>query len=144
MSLNPWQKTVLNLFIEIGRIEPLLEKRLSTSRPAGLDENQFILLSHMVGVGENGESRASLAWALQNAGCDIDAEVAHAVAQGLMVAPGERVAVTSFGMQTHELAVNTLSPEFEQLLRDMPIEDLEAARKTLCEIRRTLDNLPDR
>jgi hypothetical protein len=144
VSLTHWQKTVLNLFIEIGRIEPLIEKRLSTTRPAGLDENQFVLLSHMVGVGESGETRASLKWALQGTGCDIDIEVARAVDHGWMVAPGDRVAITAFGQQTHENAVISLSPEFEQLLRDMPIEELESARKTLCEIRRTLDNLPDR
>ncbi len=144
MSLTHWQKTVLSLFVEIARIEPLIEKRVNATRPAGLDENQLALLSHLVGVGNGGETRASLAWAMDGLGCDIDVEVARAEAAGLIAVSGNRVAILPLGQRTQEAAVETMSPDFRQVLADMPIENLENARDTLREIRRTLDNLPDR
>jgi hypothetical protein len=144
MSLNHWQKTVLSLFIEIARIEPLIEKRINATRPAGLDENQFALLSHLAGVGEGGETLASFAWAMEGIGWDVDEELARAAAAGLITIANDRVTILPFGLNTQEAAVESLSPDFEQLLADMPIANLETARETLREIRRTLDNLPDR
>ncbi len=144
MGLNPWQQTVLSLFIEIGRIEPLIEKRLNTNRPGGLDENQFAILSHMVGVGPKGETRASLKWAMAGLDDLIDVEIDRALDSGLIAVEKDRVCVTSRGQTTHESAVLSLSPEFEQLLHEIPVEALGVTRNTLREIRRTLDNLPDR
>ena len=144
MGLNHWQQTVLSLVVEIGRIEPLIEKRVNTSRPAGLDENQFAILSHMVGVGPKGETRSSLKWAMAGIDDVCDAEVDRAIAMGLIEHSGDRVCISALGQQTQELAVRSLSPDFEQLLHEISIEDLEHARATLREIRRTLDNLPDR
>lgn len=144
MGLNHWQQTVLSLFVEIGRIEPLIEKRVNTSQPAGLNENQFAILSHMVGVGATGETRASLKWAMSGLGDVCEAEVDHAVELGLIAVTGDRVCITTLGQQTQESAVLSLSPDFEQLLHEIPIGALELTRNTLREIRRTLDNLPDR
>ena len=144
MGLNHWQQTVLSLFIEIGRIEPLVEKRLNTTRPAGLDENQFAILSHMVGVGPKGESRTSLKWAMAGISDVCDAEVDRAIATGLLEEVSERICISALGQRTQEMAVRSLSPDFEQLLHEISIEDLELTRATLREIRRTLDNLPDR
>lgn len=144
MGLNPWQQTVLHLFVEIGRIEPLIEKRLNASRPAGLDENQFAILSHMVGVGPKGETRASLKWAMAGLNDLIDVEINRAMNLGLIAADDDRVCVTPLGQATQESAVLSLSPDFEQLLHEIPVEALEMTRNTLREIRRTLDNLPDR
>ena len=144
MGLNHWQQTVLNLFVEIGRIEPLIEKRVNSSRPAGLDENQLAILSHMVGVGPKGETRASLKWAMTGLDETFESEVDRAIEIGLIADDGKRVCVTPFGIAKQESAVLSLSPEFEQLLHEIPIEDIELTRNILREIRRTLDNLPDR
>jgi hypothetical protein len=144
VGLNPWQQTVLHLFIEIGRIEPLIEKRLNTIRPGGLDENQFAILSHMVGVGAKGETRASLRWAMAGLDDFIDVEIDRAIRSGLIAVDSDRVCVTAHGQATHESAVLSLSPDFEQLLHEISVEALETTRNTLREIRRTLDNLPDR
>jgi hypothetical protein len=145
MTLNRWQETVLNLFTEIGKIEPLIQKRVNTARPAGLDENQFVILNHMIGVGAAGDTRAGIVWALDSLGHDINSDIDQAVERELLQDVGEdRLFVTALGQETHEKAVKTLSPGFEQLLGDLSIEELESARNTLREIRRTLDNLPDR
>ncbi len=144
MGLNHWQQTVLSLFVEIGRIEPLIEKRVNTSRPAGLNENQFAILSHMVGVGPKGETRASLKWAMSGLGDLCDDEIDKAIELGLVILSGNRLCITPTGRQKQESAVISMSPDFEQLLHELPIEQLELTRNTLREIRRTLDNLPDR
>ncbi len=144
MALNHWQQTVLNLFIEIGRIEPLIEKRVNSSRPAGLDENQLAILSHMIGVGPKGESRASLKWAMAGMDDMFESEVERAIEFGLISDVDERFCITPLGQKTLESAVLSMSPEFEQLLHEIPIGDIELTRNTLREIRRTLDNLPDR
>jgi ribose 1,5-bisphosphokinase PhnN len=128
VGLNSWQQTVLSLFVEIGRIEPLIEKRLNTSRPAGLDENQFAILSHMVGVGAKGETRASLKWAMAGLDDLIDVEIDRAWDSGLIAFDTDRVCVTPLGQMTQESAVLSLSPEFEQLLQRNP--DRGARRHT--------------
>jgi ribose 1,5-bisphosphokinase PhnN len=145
MTLSRWQETVLNLFTEIGKIEPLIQRRVNSTRPAGLDENQFVILNHMIGVGPAGDTRAGVNWTLESLGHDIDGEVDQSIERGLIeVVSDDRLMATDLGRKTHESAVVALSPGFQQLLGGMEIEQLESARNTLREIRRTLDNLPDR
>jgi hypothetical protein len=144
VALTHWQQTVLSLFVEIGRIEPLIEKRVNSIRPAGLDENQLAILSHMIGVGPKGETRASLQWAMVGMDGRFDTEVDRAIELGLVAINNDHIVVTPLGKTAQESAVVSLSPDFEQLLREIPIEQIEIARATLREIRRTLDNLPDR
>jgi hypothetical protein len=145
MTLSRWQETVLNLFTEIGKIEPLIQRRVNSTRPAGLDEIQFVILNHMIGVGPAGDTRAGVNWTLESLGHDIDGEVDQSIERGLIeVVSDDRLMATDLGRKTHESAVVALSPGFQQLLGGMEIEQLESARNTLREIRRTLDNLPDR
>jgi ribose 1,5-bisphosphokinase PhnN len=145
MAFNRWQEVVLNLFTEIGKIEPLIQRRVNTTRPEGLDENQFVILNHMVGVGSAGDTRSALLWMLESLGHGLDQDIDATIGRGLIEAGGgDRLVLTELGRKTHEAAVNTLSPAFEQLLGDLQIDALEQAHNVLREIRRTLDNLPDR
>jgi hypothetical protein len=150
MSLNRWQEAVLDLFTEVGRIEPLIRTRVNASRPAGLDENAFIILNQLRRVNTAGETRGALALILEGLEPDFDKELSTLIDAELVAIEHhdggmrDRLRLTPLGQQTHEVAVKTLSPEFEQLMADLSIETIEGAMETLREIRRTLDNLPDR
>jgi DNA-binding MarR family transcriptional regulator len=150
MAFNRWQEAVVDLFTEIGRIEPLVRTRLNSSRPAGLNENRFIILNHLNRVGSLGEARAALGWQLDMLDGEFDGELDQLVEAGLVLVEGEKngqsdqLFLSEAGKQTLETAINVLSPEFEQLLSGMPVEKIESAMTTLREIRRTFDNLPDR
>lgn len=150
MSFNRWQQAVVELFTEIGRIEPLVRTRLNSTRPAGLNENRFIILNHLNRMGTLGETRTSLGWEFDMLDGEFDTELDLLVGSGLVLIekdeldPSGRLFLSVSGKQTFETAINTLSPEFEQLLYDMPVEKIESAMTTLREIRRTFDNLPER
>jgi hypothetical protein len=150
MALNRWQDAVLSLFTEIARIEPRIESRISNSRPAGLTENSFVILNHLGRVANGGDTRGGLSWTLESLDGDMDAELEPLIAAGLVeIAAGagpaaDQLTLTPEGLRTYEAAVVALSPEFEQIMAGIDIESIESAMTTLREIRRTLDNLPDR
>ncbi len=150
MALNRWQASVVDLFTEVGRIEPLIRTRINASRPAGLDENRFIILNLLGRTRGLGETRSALGWSLDMLDGEFDGTLKQLVDAGLVsVDPAaddqdDRLNLTPQGEQAIETAVQSLSPDFEQLLSGISVETLEGAMETLREIRRTLDNLPDR
>jgi hypothetical protein len=62
MTLNRWQDTVVNLFAEIAILEMLVKTRIGDRRPAGLNENHFAMLNHLVRANGQGNSRTAFAW----------------------------------------------------------------------------------
>ena len=54
------------------------------------------------------------------------------------------VAITEQGRAAHAQAVEEIRPEVESLLEGITMEDLKTSLRVVQEIRRTLDNLPDR
>jgi hypothetical protein len=150
MALTRWQETCLALFVEIGMIEPMVRARINASRPEGLDEARFGMLHHLIRLNGVGASRASLCWDLADSCDDIEADIAALAASELINidrsgtnASQDHICVSERGKIVHENAVRSLSPAFEQLLGETPIETMESAMLTLREIRRTLENLPE-
>ncbi len=145
MSLNRWQLTVLDLFTEVGRLEPLIDARIDSSRPAGLNDIKFIILNHLCRVFSDGDTREGMGWTLDGLNVNLDENLNAMIADGLIQESVEgRVSVTALGQETHESAIRDLSPVFEQMLSDTDLESMESAMKTLREIRRTMENMPDR
>lgn len=150
MTLNRWQDTVISLFSEIGILETLVKTRINDRRPAGLDENHFAMLNHMVRTEGRGETKAALSWNFEDMCGNVDNEIDVLATNNLIVIrpdpannDQDHVMLTPEGHDAYISAIKTLSPDFENLLSGITIEELDKTMVTLREIRRTLDNLPD-
>jgi DNA-binding MarR family transcriptional regulator len=75
-------------------------------------------------------------------------KVASLVARGLLAStPSDQeiwVEITDAGREMHGQALAEIGPEVEQLLEGIDLDDLQISLRVLQDIRRTLDNLPDR
>lgn len=150
MTLNRWQDTVISLFTEIGTLETLVKTRINDRRPAGLNENHFAMLNHLVRTEGRGETKDALIWNFEDMCDNIDSEInVLANKNFIVIRPDtaknlqDHVMLTPEGRDAYVNAIKTLSPDFESLLSGITIEDLDKTMVTLREIRRTLDNLPD-
>lgn len=142
------ERTVLDLFTEIAIVEHLLRNRYDQSAPAGMTTGQFGILTHFIRGGKSREKLSLLAWAFQDSEDYMAEKVASLVARGLLVsAPSEQdiwVEITDAGREMHGQALAEIGPEVEQLLEGIELADLQTSLRVLQDIRRTLDNLPDR
>ncbi len=144
-------RTVLHLFTEIAIVEHLLRNRYDRSSPAGMTTGQFGVLSHFIRNGRAEEKMALLAWAFQDSDDYMAEKVASLVQRGLLsTRPADSdpadliVSITDRGRAAHAEALEAIAPEIEQLLEGIPMEDIKTSLKVVQDIRRTLDNLPDR
>ena len=150
MTLNRWQDTVVNLFAEIAILEMLVKTRINDRRPAGLNENHFAMLNHLVRANGRGDSRTAFAWSFEGMCDNIDGEIDTLASNNLIsIQPDsanndqDHVMLTTEGHAAYTSAIKTLSPDFESLLSGITIEELDSTMVILREIRRTLDNLPN-
>ncbi len=145
------EKTVLNLFTEIAMVEHLLRNRYDKATPAGMTTGQFGVLTHFIRNGKSRERMSLLAWAFQ----DDDAYMAQkvkALADRDMVrttpvdgADGDLwVDITDDGREAHARALDEIGPEVAQFIEGIEPAELDTALRVIRDIRRTLDNLPDR
>ena len=144
-------KTVLHLFTEIAMVEHLLRNRYDKATPAGMTTGQFGLLGHFIRNGKTRDRLSLLAWAFQ----DDDAYMAQkvkALADRDMIStmPVEGsdgdlwVEITDVGREAHARALDEIGPEVAQFIEGIEPAELQTALRVIRDIRRTLDNLPDR
>ncbi|MEY3658618.1 MAG: hypothetical protein RLZZ561_2105 [Pseudomonadota bacterium] len=142
------ERTVLDLFTEIAIVEHLLRNRYDRASPAGMTTGQFGILTHFIRGGNAREKLSVLAWAFQDSEDYMAEKVASLVARGLLAsAPSDQdvwVEITDAGREMHGQALAEMGPEVEQLLEGIELADLQISLRVLQDIRRTLDNLPDR
>ena len=142
------ERTVLDLFTEIAIVEHLLRNRYDPSAPAGMTTGQFGILTHFIRGGKSREKLSVLAWAFQDSEDYMAEKVASLVARGLLASPPSDqeiwVEITDAGREMHGQALAEIGPEVEQLLEGIDLDDLQISLRVLQDIRRTLDNLPDR
>lgn len=142
------ERTVLDLFTEIAIVEHLLRNRYDQSAPAGMTTGQFGILTHFIRGGKSREKLSVLAWAFQDSEDYMAEKVASLVARGLLASPPSDqeiwVEITDAGREMHGQALAEIGPEVEQLLEGIDLDDLQISLRVLQDIRRTLDNLPDR
>ena len=142
------ERTVLDLFTEIAIVEHLLRNRYDRSSPAGMTTGQFGILTHFIRGGKSREKLSVLAWVFQDSEDYMAEKVASLVARGLLAsAPSDQdiwVEITDAGREMHGQALAEIGPEVEQLLEGIDLDDLQISLRVLQDIRRTLDNLPDR
>lgn len=145
------KKTVLHLLTEIAMVEHLLRNRYDKATPAGMSTGQFGVLTHFIRNEKSRERLSLLAWAFQDDDAYMAQKVASLVERDLLVTAdvvgsnGDLwVEITEEGREAHARAVEEISPEVAQVIEGIDMGELETALRVIREIRRTLDNLPDR
>ena len=152
MPLNPvLSKTVLDLFTEVAIVEHLLRTRMERRIDGELNAGQFGILNHLLRTGITSTTGSALAWAFQDADDHMAVKIDSLEAIGLIACTpvagtndDRLVTVTDEGRLAHARAIEAMSPEVEPLFEGLPLEDVQTSVAVLQEVRRTLDNLPDR
>lgn len=145
------EKTVLHLFTEIAMVEHLLRNRYDKATPAGMTTGQFGVLTHFIRNGKARERLSLLAWAFQDDDAYMAQKVKSLVERDLLATTSIDgsdedfwVEITDDGREAHAQALDQIGPEVAQFLEGIDMEDLKTAHRVIQDIRRTLDNLPDR
>lgn len=134
---------------EVGIIEQLARNRFDAAQADGLLLSHFILLNHLVRVGD-GTTPARIANALQLARGAVTNTMQRLEERGLIrLAPDaedgrvKRVFLTRAGRARRERAVRDATAALAPLLADLPPGSVEALIPGLREIRRRLDRARD-
>lgn len=142
------EKLLLDLFVEIARVEQLVRNYLGPIEPMGLSAEQFGLLNYFIRNNRQTERRSILAWVFQTDEAETAAHLDVLAARGLVDrrpdGTDEIVALTPAGQAAHEAAIEMVAPDVLPLMSEFADDDLGQALTTLQEIRRVFDNLPDR
>ena len=145
------KKTVLHLLTEIAMVEHLLRNRYDKATPAGMSTGQFGVLTHFIRNEKSRERLSLLAWAFQDDDAYMAQKVASLVERDLLTTVAVEgsdsdlwVEITEDGREAHARAIDEISPEVAQVIEGIDMGELETALRVIREIRRTLDNLPDR
>lgn len=140
------KKLTLDLFSEIAILEHLVRNR--EGEDEGLMSPQaFGLLNYFCRLGHSEARVSGLAWSFQEDPSYTRGKVDELVARGWLSATADDdpcVRVTEDGRAAHEQALAVMGPSFLPVTREVPREDLVTTVRTLTELRRTFDNLPDR
>jgi DNA-binding MarR family transcriptional regulator len=139
------RQLTLDLFTEIAILEHLVRNR--EPEVNGLTPAQFGILNYFCRLGHR-EARVSLlAWSFQETEARIVELTDSLRANGWVAASRDNdpcITITEGGRAKHEATVKEMGPDFLPIVQDIPREDLEVTVRTLMELRRTFDNLPDR
>lgn len=137
------------LLNEVGIIEQLARNRFDAAQADGLLLSHFVLLNHLVRVGD-GTTPARIASALQLARGAVTNTMQRLEERGLIrLAPDavdgrvKRVFLTRAGRARREKAVRDATAALAPLLADLPPASFEALIPGLREIRRRLDRARD-
>ena len=139
------KQLTLDLFTEISILEHLVRNR--EQEVNALTAAQFGILNYFCRLGHR-EARVSLlAWSFQESETRIVELVDSLRANDLVSASADNdacIRVTDAGRAKHAETIAMMAPDFLPIVQDIPRADLEATVRTLMELRRTFDNLPDR
>lgn len=149
--MNDLPDTLLGLFTEIAIIEHLTRTRLERENSDSLGAGHFGILNYFIRNHHGPDTIGGIAWAFQEDEAYTAGKVGSLEAEGfVLVTPaGSRdatasVEVTDAGRIAQAEKIESIAPDFELLVAEIPYTDLETTVRTLREIRLTLDNLPDR
>ena len=144
---KPSRKLVLDLFTEIAILEHLIRKRLEPLETHGLSAPQFGVVNYFYRLGKTEEKLSTLAWCFQVEDEAMREIVDFLFSDGWVTvdrANDPCVRPTPAGRERYDETIAAMAPEVLPILQDFDIEDLRVTTRTLIEMRRTFDNLPDR
>jgi DNA-binding MarR family transcriptional regulator len=149
MTPAPQDPPLFALLNEVGIIEQLARNRFDAAQPDGLLLSHFVLLNHLVRVGD-GWPPARIASALQLAKGAITNTTQRCEERGLVrVEPdpedgrGKRVFITLAGRRRRAAAVASATAALAPLLGDLPPGTVDALLPGLRAIRTRLDRARD-
>lgn len=145
MTAPPDDPPLFALINEVAIIEQLARNRFDASQPDGLLLSHFVLLNHLVRVGD-GWPPARIAAALQLAKGAITNTVQRLEERGLVRSEpdpedgrGKRIFITAAGRKRRAAAVASATATLAPLLADLPAGTIDALLPGLRAIRARLD-----
>jgi len=137
---------LLDIFSDISILGHLTRERYSAA--GELDARQFGVINYLVRQKKSSETLSTLAWCFQVELSDMDATVEGLADLGFiridLLANDHCVVLTPAGLARHEAFLSAVAPDVTELMSEFDPEALRITAETLKELRRTLDNLPDR
>jgi len=141
---------LFTFFNEIGIIDQLARARLDRALPDELRASHFIVLNHLVRMGD-GKSPVALARAFQVTKGAITNTLQRLEARGLIALSadpddgrGKRVTLTAAGRRMRDQSILQLWPAFADLAPVATAAEIEAVLPLLRRIREHLDRARDR
>lgn len=138
---------LLSLFTDVAILEHLVRERVAPYS-AGLTSAQFGIINHFMRFRKESEKLSNLAFSFQVDLARSEEVVGELQAMKLVETDwvdGHRcVFITEAGRVKHAEALREMTPEVREIMAEFSVEDLRTTARTLAEIRRTFDNLPDR
>ncbi len=144
------RETLLGLFTEVAIVEHLVRTRIERTFPDGLEAAHFGIINYFIRNRPTPDSVAGIAWAFQEDETRVAIQVTELATLGYVsLVPGLKpsdtmVFVTDAGRAAQSAELDRMGPDFEQLVAEIPFEELRITNRVLHDIRLVLDNLPDR
>ena len=138
---------LLDLFTEIAILEHLVRTRLEPKSYYSLSAAQFGVLNFFCRLNKSEERLSGLAWCFQVEVAAMRSTVESLVELGYVEADAAGdpcVRISAAGREKHAVMVDSMAPDIAPVVAEINPEHLRITARTLMEIRRTLDNLPDR
>jgi hypothetical protein len=113
-----------------------------------LTAGQFGVLNHFILQNRVDDGEAAMAWAFQDDAPYMAEKIDSLASVGLIdvegVAPNREIRINDAGRAAHARSMARIQPEVAPVIEGIELGDMKTSLATLREIRRTLDNLPDR
>lgn len=142
------RSTTLGLFTEIARIEHLMRTRMERISNQELTAGQFGVLNHFILQKKLDDGEAAIAWAFQDDAAYMAEKIDSLLTAGWVdaagSAPNRLIRINDAGRAAHARSLDRIHPEVAPAIEGIELDDIKTSLATLREIRRTLDNLPDR
>jgi hypothetical protein len=137
-----------DLFLEVAIVEHLVRSRADKLPKLQLPVGQLGVLTYFERNACESEQEDMLAWSFQDADDVMAAKVDALVALGHLISEGERpkrkLTITPSGQLARLAAFQMVRDEIAPLTEGVDPADAKTALNVLRELRRTMDNMPDR
>ena len=138
------RRLVSDLFTDIAKLEHLIAHRYAASEPHRLPPRQFGVLNWFDRGGHEHATLARIAHDFQWDISETRAVVDALLARGALLLADDLVALTPKGRTIYAEQMAAGVPDVAQLFDEIDMADVRVAVRVLADLRRTLDNLPDR
>jgi len=145
MTKNLSDPLLFEFFTEIGIINQLSHAALEHNLPHGLKVSQFVLLNHLVRLGQV-ESPAQLASALQVTKGAVTNNLQRLLILGFITIetdPKDKraklVNITKAGIAARGDCLKALGPMMQEVLRDISVDEFKKALPFLTSFRKYMD-----
>jgi DNA-binding MarR family transcriptional regulator len=149
-AVSDMRETLVGLFTEVAIVEHLTRTRVERQFPEGIETAHFGILNYFIRNHPGPDTIGGIAWAFQEDEDRVAGQVEAlaslgyvSLVQGLKQSD-TMVSVTDAGRAAQERQLDQIGPDFEQLVGEIPLEELQITHRVLHEIRLVMDNLPDR